>query len=84
MFKEKRDGLCYVGSNNKEYELFEGMTSNDYKSDIVFIMDRNDTNDGINPGVVIDFVYGGFRHLDMDYIKETIEKYIEDKEIEVL
>lgn len=81
MFKEKRDGLCYVGSDNKEYELLEGMSSNGFTSDIIFIMDRNGND---NPGVIIDFVYGGFRHLDMDYIKEIIEKYIEDKEIEVL
>lgn len=84
MFKEKRDGLCYVGSDNKEYELFEGITSNDYKSDIVFIMDRNDINGEIHSGIIIDFVYGGFKHLQKECIKAIIENYIENKEIEVL
>lgn len=81
MFKEKRDGLCYVGSDNKEYELLEGKSSNNYTSDIIFIMDRNEIG---NPGVIIDFVYGGFKHLAMDYIKEKVEEYIKNKEIEVL
>lgn len=81
MFKEKKDGLCYIGSDNKEYELLEGFSSNGYTSDIIFILDRNDINGEINPGVIIDFVYGGFKYLAMDYIKEKVEKYIENKEV---
>ena len=76
MFKEKRDGLCYVGSDNKEYELLEGFSSNNYTSDIIFIMDRNELG---HPGVIIDFVYGGFRNLAKDYIEEKVEEYIKNR-----
>ena len=76
MFKEKRDGLCYVGSDGLEYELLEGMTSNGFTSDIIFIMDRN-KND--NPGVIIDFVYGDIEDTK-DFIQRQVEKYIENKE----
>lgn len=77
MFKEKRDGLCYVGSDNKEYELLEGMSSNGFTSDIIFIMDRNEND---NPGVIIDFVYGDIEDTK-DFIQRQVEKYIENKEV---
>ena len=77
MFKEKRDGLCYVGSDNKEYELLEGMSSNGFISDIIFIMDRNEND---NPGVIIDFVYGDIEDTK-DFIQRQVEKYIENKEV---
>jgi hypothetical protein len=76
MFIEKYDGIYYLGSDNLEYELLEGKSSNDYTSDIIFILDRNGEE---NPGKIIDFVYGGFRNLAKDYIKEKVEEYIENK-----
>jgi hypothetical protein len=81
MFKEKRDGLCYEGSDGLEYELLEGISSNGFTSDIIFIIDRNDKDGEINPGIIISFVYGGFRHLEKDFIKEEVEKYIKNKEV---
>ena len=76
MFIEKYDGLYYIGSDNKNYELLEGVSSNGYTSDIIFILDRNGEE---NPGKIIDFVYGGFRNLAKDYIKEKVENYIKGK-----
>lgn len=81
MFLDKKDGLCYIGSDGLEYELLEGTTSKGFTSDIVFIIDRNDINKKINPGKIINFVYGGFDHLEKDFIKEEIEKYIKNKEV---
>lgn len=75
MFEEKRDGLTYIGSDHKEYELVEGISSNGYTSDILFMLDRNN----IEKTIVIDFIYGGFREENKKWIKETIEKYIENK-----
>ena len=75
MFVEKYDGIDYIGSNGLTYELLEGISSTGYTSDIIFILDRNGEE---NPGKIIDFVYGGFEHLPKDYVKETIEKYIEE------
>ena len=82
MFKEYKDGICYVGSDGQEYELLEGFSSTGYTSDIIFIIDRNDKDGEINPGIIINFVYGGFRHLEKDFIKEEVEKYIKNKESE--
>ena len=77
MFKEKRDGLCYVGSDGLEYELLEGMSSNGFTSGIIFIMDRNEND---NPGDIIDFVYGDIEDVK-DFIQRQVEKYIENKEV---
>lgn len=74
MFIERYDGIYYFGSDGKDYELLEGKTSNNYTSDIIFILDRNGEE---NPGKIIDFVYGGFDNLQKEYIQEKIEKYIE-------
>ena len=41
MFEERKDGLTYIGSDHKEYELVEGISSTNYTSDILFILDRN-------------------------------------------
>ena len=80
MFIEKKDGICYIGSDGKEYELLEGKTSNNYRSDIIFIMDMNWKDEETpNPGIIIDFVYGGFEYLEKDYIKEKVEEYIKNK-----
>ncbi len=73
MFIERFDGIYYFGSDGKDYELLEGKTSNNYTSDIIFILDRNK---GREPQV-IDFVYGGFKNLQKDFIQATIENYIE-------
>ena len=74
MFIERYDGIYYFGSDGNDYELLEGKTSNNYTSDIIFILDRNGEE---NPGKIIDFVYGGFDNLQKDYIREKVEKYIE-------
>jgi len=79
MFINKYDGIDYIGSDGLVYELLEGISSNGYTSDIIFIIDRNGEE---NPGKIIDFVYGGFENLAKDYIKEKVEKYIKEKEIE--
>lgn len=76
MFKNTQCGLVYIGSDQLQYELLEGLTSNGYTSDIIFIIDRNGEE---NPGKIIDFVYGGFRNLAKDYIKEKVEEYIKNK-----
>ena len=74
MFLNKYDGLCYIGSDGLEYELLHGVTSNNYNSDIIFILDRNN----IHEPKVIDFIYGGFEHLQEDCIKAIIENYIKN------
>ena len=76
MFVENYDGINYIGSDGLTYELLEGKSSNNYTSDIIFILDRNGEE---NPGKIINFVYGGFRHLEKEFIKEEIEKYIKEK-----
>ena len=78
MFKQTQFGLVYIGSDRLQYELLEGLTSNGYTSDIIFILD---TNDQEKPqGIIIDFVYGGFED-NKDYIQNQIEKYINLKKI---
>lgn len=75
MFIEKYDGLYYIGSDRKQYELLEGVSSNGYTSDIVFILDRNEiANDKI-----IDFIYGGLKKENLENIKNVIENYIKEK-----
>ena len=74
MFIEQYDGLYYIGSDHKKYELLHGVTSNNYNSDIIFIFDRNDNHEP----KVIDFVYGGFKHLQEDCIQAIIENYIKN------
>lgn len=78
MFKNTQFGLVYIGSDHLQYELLKGMTSNNYTSDIIFILD---TNDKEKPqGIIVDFVYGGIEE-NKDYIQNQIEKYINLKEL---
>ena len=78
MFKDTQCGLVYIGSDQLQYELLEGLTSNGYTSDIIFILD---TNDKEKPqGVIVDFVYGGIEE-NKDYIQNQIEKYINLKKV---
>lgn len=78
MFKNTKCGLVYIGSDQLQYELLEGLTSNGYTSDIIFILDTN--NKEKPQGVIVDFVYGGIEE-NKDYIQNQIEKYINLKKV---
>ncbi len=73
MFKDtKGDGLIYISKSGKVYDLLEGVCSNGRTSDIIFIIDR-DAKNGV--GEIVNFIYGGFDHLQEDGIKSYIEDY---------
>ena len=79
MFKiTNGDGLIYISESGKTYDLLEGICSNGLTSDIIFIVDRM-ANNGV--GKVVNFIYGGFDHLQEEGIKNYIEDYEKQKEI---
>ena len=76
MFKEMgRDGLCYFSESGKRYDLLEGISSNGFTSDIIFIVDMND----LENQKIVNFVYGGFDGIQKDGIEDFIKEY-EEKE----
>ena len=73
MFKDTiGDGKIYVSKNGNVYDLLLGMTSNNKTSDIIFIMYRDKENH-INK--FVNYVYGGFEHLQEDYIESEIKEF---------
>ena len=78
MFKERDKEIYYLSDNGIEYSLLLGKTSNDLSSDIIFVF-REPTEQEIEEqdfcGEVIGFTYGGFWHLEKDFIEKMIKNY---------
>ena len=78
MFKERNGEIYYLSDKGIEYSLLLGKTNNDLSSDIIFVL-REPTEQEIEEqdfcGEVIGFTYGGFRHLEKEFIEDMIKKY---------
>lgn len=65
---ESASGLMYISKSGNVYSLLEGITSNNLKSDVIFIFDHDNNK-------VVQFLYGGFKYIDKGYIEQVVDEY---------
>lgn len=77
--KDSQEDLYYESENKINYNLFEGRTSKGYTSDIIFIFREPTEEDIMNGycGEVVGWLYGGFEHLDLNFVESKIKEYEE-------
>lgn len=76
MFTKDSNGALQYKTKDYVYSLLEGIDDKGYTSDIIFIFREPKWNDlEVDMGEIVDFVYGGFDHLDREFIENAINKY---------